>query len=267
MAHILVTNDDGIQAPGLLALKQSLDEIGDVTVIAPERSWSAAGHTKTMHKPLRIWEEKLADGSPAYAASGTPSDCVGLAVLEAIPEQPDLVVSGINQGANMGYDITYSGTVAAAMEGVVAGLPALAVSLDTSHTVADRVADRVADYGFAAAVAARLVEQILQRGLPPKTLLNLNVPALPPSEVRGVRITRLGQQIYRNAVTVRTDPRGRPYYWVGSERLGGVPDDGTDAGALTHGYISVTPLVLDMTAHHLLDELREWGIDGLLGRD
>jgi len=250
MTQILVTNDDGVRAPGLLALKQALETIGQVTVLAPERGWSAAGHTKTMHKPLRISQVTLADGSPAYVTNGTPSDCVGLAVLEAIPVQPDPVVSGINLGANLGHDITYSGTVAAAMEGVVAGLPALAVSLDTY--------DEDADYRLAAQVAARLAAQVLERGLPSNTLLNLNVPALPPAEVRGVRITRLGQRVYRDVLIERVDPRGQPYYWIGGERPGGVAEDGTDIGALAQGCISVTPLVMDMTAYQLLDELREW---------
>lgn len=259
VAQILVTNDDGVQAPGLLALKQALETIGEVTVIAPERGWSAAGHTKTMHKPLRVWPVSLADDSLAYATSGTPSDCVGLAVLEAIPVQPDLVVSGINRGANLGYDITYSGTVAAAMEAVVAGLPALAVSLDTYA--------EDADYRLAAQVAARLAAQVLQRGLPPNTLLNLNVPNLPPGEIKGVCITRLGRRVYRDVLIVRDDPRGQPYYWIGGDPPDGVPEDGTDVGALAQSYVSVTPLTMDMTAYSLLGELQEWGIDGLLGGD
>ncbi|HUW14107.1 MAG TPA: 5'/3'-nucleotidase SurE [Anaerolineae bacterium] len=251
-AQILVSNDDGVQAPGLLALKQALESLGEVTVIAPERGWSAAGHTKTMHKPLRIWQVELADGSAAYTSSGTPSDCVALAVMEAIPVQPDLVVSGINSGANMGHDITYSGTVAAAMEGVIAELPAMAVSLDTS--------DEAADYGYAAHVAALLARQLLERGLPRQVLLNVNVPDLPPEEIKGIRITRLGQRVYRDVLVVRSDPRGRPYYWVGGDRPLGVAEDGTDVGALAEGYVSVTPLFMDMTAHHLLDEMRGWNL-------
>ncbi|MDH7486727.1 MAG: 5'/3'-nucleotidase SurE [Anaerolineae bacterium] len=259
MVQILVTNDDGVQAPGLLALKQALQTIGQVTVLAPERAWSAAGHTKTMHKPLRIWQAELADGSLAYVTNGTPSDCVGLAVLQAVPVQPDLVVSGINRGANLGYDITYSGTVAAAMEAVVAGLPALAVSLDSR--------EEDADYRLAARVAARLAAQVLKRGLPPNTLLNLNVPALPPDEVRGVCVTRLGRRVYRDVLIERTDPRGQPYYWIGGDPPIGVPEDGTDVGALAQGCVSVTPLTMDMTAYRVLDELKGWEIDGLLGSD
>lgn len=252
VAHILVTNDDGVLAPGLLALKQALETIGQVTVIAPERSWSAAGHTKTMHKPLRIWPVTLADDSPAYATSGTPSDCVGLAVLKAIPVQADLVVSGINRGANLGSDITYSGTVAAAMEAVVAGLPALAVSLDTNA--------EDADYRLAAQITARLAAQVLQRGLPPNTLLNVNVPYLPLEEIKGVRITRLGRRVYRDVLIVRDDPRGQPYYWIGGDPPIGVPEDDTDVGALAQGCVSVTPLTMDMTAYPMLNELREWDL-------
>lgn len=248
-AHILVTNDDGVQAPGLLALKQALESVGQVTVFAPDHNWSAAGHSKTMHKPLRIQQVKLADGTPAYVTNGAPSDCVGLALLGAIPVRPDLVVSGINQGANLGHDITYSGTVASAMEAVVGGVPAIAVSQERGDT---------ADYTAVTRVVVRLARLILEHGLPPNTLLNVNAPALPVDQIRGVAVTRLGQRVYRDVLIERQDPFGRPYYWIGGEPPTGVVEDGTDIGALANGYVSITPLTMDMTAYGFMEQLSDW---------
>jgi 5'-nucleotidase len=247
--HILVTNDDGVQSKGLLAVKQALEAVGQVTVFAPDRNWSAAGHSKTMHKPLRIQQVSLADGSPAYTTNGAPSDCVGLALLGAIPARPDLVVSGVNQGANLGHDITYSGTVAGAMEAVVGGVPAIAASLDAREW---------SDYDAVVAVVAGLAGLILEQGLPPNILLNVNAPALPSHQVRGVAVTRLGQRVYRDVLIERVDPKGQPYYWIGGEPPTGVVEDGTDVGAVAQGYISVTPLTMDMTATDLLPNLRAW---------
>ncbi|HRX04556.1 MAG TPA: 5'/3'-nucleotidase SurE, partial [Anaerolineae bacterium] len=184
-AQILITNDDGVTSPGLLALKQALETVGDVTIFAPDRNWSAAGHSKTMHKPLRISRVTLADGSPAYTTNGAPSDCVGLALLGAIPNLPDLVVSGINQGGNLGHDITYSGTVAGAMEAVVGGIPSIAVSLDAREW---------SDFRAVTDVVAGLARAILADGLPANTFLNVNAPPLPSDEVKGVLVTRLGKR-------------------------------------------------------------------------
>lgn len=248
-AHILVTNDDGVYSPGLLALKQALEAVGRVTVFAPDRNWSAAGHSKTMHKPLRINQVTLADGSPAYTTNGAPSDCVGLALLGAIPHLPDLVVSGINQGGNLGHDITYSGTVAGAMEAVVGGVPAIAVSLDAREW---------ADFAAVTAAVARLARLILANGLPPNLLFNVNAPPIPSSEVQGVAVTRLGQRVYRDVLVERTDPKGQPYYWIGGEPPSGIAEDGTDIGAVANGYISITPLSMDMTAHSFMDTLHTW---------
>ncbi len=251
--RILLTNDDGVHAPGLLALKQALADIGEVHVLAPDHNWSAAGHTKTMHKPLRVFQDRLADGTPVLVTTGTPSDCVGLALLGVIPERPDLVVSGINDGPNLGADITYSGTVAGAMEAVINGIPAIAVSQDWGEE---------RDWKLAAELAARLALQVLERGLPPKTLLNLNVPALPRDRLRGVRVTRLGRRVYRDVLIKRLDPRGQPYYWIGGEPPTGVPDPEahTDVGALAQGYASVTPLNIDMTDYEFLPELQRWDL-------
>lgn len=281
MRHILLTNDDGIEAPGLRALLRALQPVGHVAVLAPDHNWSAAGHTKTMHKPLRVrpysfnhypskpqdpgepglaWPEPPAemtdhqdwpetDGVEAYATTGAPSDCVILARLGILEEKPDLVVSGINQGANLGYDLSYSGTVAAAMEAVIAGLPAVAVSLDSY--------DRQ-DFAFAAHVAARVVSQVADRGLPDGVFLNVNVPSRPVEEIAGWAVTRLGRRVYRDLLVERYDPRGRPYYWIGGEPPSGHLDAGTDIWALANGYVSITPVHLDMTAYDLIPDLEHW---------
>jgi len=251
MPNILITNDDGCQAPALAALARALAGLGRVIVFAPDHNWSAAGHTKTMHKPLRITESSLPDGTPLFVTTGTPSDCVGLALLGVVPEQPDLVISGINQGSNLGHDITYSGTVAAAMEAAVYGIPALAASQD-------EVGDARGELEYATEVVAGLSRQILAHGLPRNTFLNVNFPALPPAQVRGIQITRLGRRVYRDVLIRRLDPKGRPYYWIGGDPPGGEPDDGTDIGALTGGYVSVTPLNLDMTDSALMARLPDW---------
>jgi 5'-nucleotidase len=172
-----------------------------------------------------------------------------LALLGILDEKPELVVSGINQGANLGYDLTYSGTVAAAMEAVIAGLPAVAVSLDSY--------DRP-DFEFSAQVTARVVAEVADRGLPSGVFLNVNVPCLPPEEIAGVAVTRLGRRVYRDHLVERRDPRGRPYYWIGGEPPSGHLDEGTDIWAVANGYVSVTPVHLDMTAHDLLPDLRDW---------
>jgi 5'-nucleotidase len=252
---ILVSNDDGVDAPGLLALKQALATVGEVAVYAPEHNWSAAGHTKTMHKPLRVTPTTLADGSPAFTTSGAPADCVALALMGLLPRPAALVVSGINRGANVGHDLTYSGTVAAAMEGVIFGVPSIAVSLDS----VDRPDPAV--LGDAAAFVARLAQAVLTHGLPPNTLLNVNIPNRPASEIQGIEITRQGQRVYRDVLVERQDPRGRNYYWIGGDEPTGVPESGTDIGALADGRISITPIELDLTHYGLLEELRMWHLE------
>lgn len=249
MSQILITNDDGVHSPGLLALKRAMEPVGEVTVFAPDRNWSAAGHSKTMHKPLRIQQVTLSDGTQAYTTNGAPADCVGLALLGAVSIQPDLVVSGINQGPNLGHDVTYSGTVAGAMEAAVGGIPAMAVSLDAGVW---------SDFEAIARVVTRLARLILARGLPPNVLLNINAPALPSVDVQGVAITRLGRRVYRDVLIERMDPKGQPYYWIGGEAPTGVVEDGTDIGAVAEGYISVTPLSMDMTDYGFLENLRSW---------
>lgn len=254
--HILVTNDDGVNAPGLLALVTQMRTLGRVTVLAPDRNWSASGHVKTLERPLRVRPAKLADGSDAWCSDGAPSDCVALALLGFITEKVDVVVSGINPNANIGHDVTYSGTVTAAMEAAIAGVHGVAVSLDRPENLEDGI-----DYAPAAAVAARVVRALLSHSFPPEIVLNVNVPYGPEERMRGTRITRQGLRIYRDALLRREDPRGRPYYWIGGESPTGVAEDGTDFGALRDGYVSITPIQLDLTAHARLEELRKWDLD------
>ncbi len=253
--HILVTNDDGVTAPGLLALAQAAGRLGRVTVLAPDRDWTASGHVKTLNRPLRVKEVRLVDGTPALATDGAPSDCVALAVLGLVPEKIDLVVSGINPNANLGHDVTYSGTVTAAMEAVIWGLPGIAISLDSPENHLGAL-----DYGPAALAAEQVARVAIQHGLPQGTLLNVNVPYRLEDEIKGIKITRQGLRVYRDELVVRQDPRGRPYYWIGGEIPTGVPDEGTDIGALANGYVSVTPLHLDMTDHRAMEEMAGWEI-------
>jgi 5'-nucleotidase len=250
--HILVTNDDGIQAPGLLALAQEMRKLGRVTVFAPDHNWSASGHVKTMERPLRVRETNLADGSAAFMSDGAPSDCVALALLGLV-DSADMVVSGINPNANIGHDVTYSGTVTAAMEAVIGGVRGIAVSLHSPDGFKDQL-----DYSTAAIVARRVTEKVLSDGLPESVVLNINVPYLKENELKGYMITRQGLRLYRDALDQRIDPRGKPYYWIGGEAPTAVDEPGTDFGALTSGYVSITPLQLDLTNYKAMDVLKEW---------
>ncbi len=251
--HILVTNDDGVTAPGLLALAQALRSLGEVSVLAPDRNWSASGHVKTLYRPLRVKKTILADGSFAFASDGAPSDCVALALLGLLEKNVDLVISGINPNANIGYDVTYSGTVTAAMEAAIGGVPGIAVSLDSpeNHQAA-------LDYSVAARVGKEVAAMVIERGLPKGTLLNVNVPYLSYDEIQGIRVTRQGLRIYRDALVRRVDPQGKPYYWIGGQSPTGVPEEGTDYGALKAGFVSITPLQLDLTAYNTLQDLQKW---------
>jgi len=249
--HLLLTNDDGVHAPGLLALKRALESFGALTIVAPARNYSASGHRKTLHKPLRLEPTHLADDTPAWACSGAPSDGVALALLGFVKEKIDLVVSGINPNANIGQDLTYSGTVTAAMEAVIAGIPGVAISANGAH--------KLADYAVASEAVQVVVRRIAEHGLPRGVLLNVNAPINP---ALGWRVTRQGRRVYRDVLVTRDDPRGLPYYWIGGEAPTGEPIEGTDFWALSQGYISVTPLQLDLTAHAALPVLAGWFEDG-----
>jgi 5'/3'-nucleotidase len=254
--HILVTNDDGVFAPGLLSLAQEMRRLGKVSILAPDHNWSGGGHVKTLDRALRVKEVRLADGMQAFAGDGAPSDCVALSVLGYFKEPIDLVVSGINAGANLGHDVTYSGTVTAAMEAVIAGVPGIAVSLETI----DRHIGEI-DYGPAARMAGRIVHQVIENGLSRQVLLNVNVPFLPENKIRGIRLTRQGLRVYHSRLDERTDPRGHPYYWIGGDAPTGVPERGTDVRALAENFVSVTPLQLDLTGYRIMTELNAWQWD------
>jgi 5'-nucleotidase len=258
--HILCTNDDGVQAPGLLAMVQALQPLGKISVLAPDHNWSASGHAKTLHRPLRVKEVLLSDGSHALESDGAPSDCVALALLGLIPDPIDLVMSGINPHANVGHDLTYSGTVTAAMESVISGVPGIAVSLDGPEDGSPP------DYTHSAQVARFVAEMVQRKGLPPGVLLNVNVPDLKLREMKGFLITRQGLRIYRDSLVARQDPRGRPYYWIGGDNPTGVAEEGTDIGALAGGFVSITPIHLDMTAYQFHESFSQWDWPDLTGK-
>jgi 5'-nucleotidase len=249
-ALILLTNDDGIHAEGLFALNAALASLGRVVVVAPDRPRSASGHSITLHKPLRIAKVKMPGGGEWYSTTGTPSDCVLLAVHEILRRRPDLVVSGINDGPNLGWDLTYSGTVAAAMEGAIIGAQAMAISLVNTGNHPEW------DYGLASEFALRVASLLLREPLPPHVFLNINVPMPPDKRLRGVMLTHQGIRRYPGRIEKRVDPAGRVYYWLG----GDVPEDrlepGSDVEAVSKGYVSITPIHLDLTNYALLEQLK-----------
>ncbi len=245
--RILLTNDDGIHAPGLRALSQALKPEHEVQVVAPEVEVSAVGHAITLATPLRVRMVHRDGDFFGYAVNGTPADCVKIALQEILPQPPDAILSGINLGANVGVNVLYSGTVSAATEGAFLGIPSAAVSLDTR---------READFEHAARFARALVPFLTARSVGPGVALNVNVPALPPERIRGVRITRQGTARFEERYERRTDPRGNVYYWLAGEKFvaNGQPD--TDAEALGSHYISITPIHFDLTCEAALEGLR-----------
>jgi 5'-nucleotidase len=250
--RILVTNDDGIESRGLLALKLALDPIGEVTVVAPDLNQSAVGHQKTLMRPLRVRERTLGDGSMGYSVDGSPTDCVSLAFLGFFEEGFDLVASGINYGANLGDDITYSGTVSAAMEAVINNCPAFAISQEYEEAI---------DFALAGKAAALTARNILEHGLKRGELVSVNVPAVAIEDCEGIEVTRVGRRIYQDELIRRVDPRGIPYYWIGGPAPSGISVPGTDFHAVVNRRISVTPIHLDLTGRSLLRQLKTWGWD------
>jgi len=236
---ILLSNDDGIQSEGLMALADALRSVADIYTVAPDRAQSSMSHALTLHRPLRVNEL----GPRRLSVDGTPVDCVKLALTGLLPVRPDLVISGINKGPNLGDDIIYSGTVSAAIEGALLGIPAIAVSLVTFKDF---------DFRAAAEFTARLVAQVQQNGIPPKTLLNVNVPSVPKDHLKGWRLTRMGKRHYSENIVERVDPRGGKYYWIGGDDLGFAQEEGTDCMSVHDGFISVTPLQVDLTDYKLL---------------
>ncbi len=246
-ATILVTNDDGIASPGLHALAEAMAGLGTVWVVAPDRERTAVGHALTLHKPLRLTRVR----ARWYAVNGTPTDCVNLAVKHLLPRSPALLVSGVNRGVNLGDDVTYSGTVSAALEGTILGLPSIAVSQEGQERFRFPVA----------AVYARVVARaVLQEGLPGETLLNVNVPNLPRRRIKGLRVTRLSRRRFENPIIEKVDPHGRQYFWIAGTRVTWVRQRDSDYAALRAGYVSVTPLHLDMTYEEVLEGLRAWSV-------
>jgi 5'-nucleotidase len=247
--RILVTNDDGVESRGLLALKQALETMGDVTVVAPDTNQSAVGHQKTLMRPLRVRERILADGSQAYSVDGSPTDAVSLAFLGHFGHGFDLVAAGINYGANLGDDITYSGTVSAAMEAVINSCPAFAISQEYYEHP---------DFTLAGMVATIVARNILTQGLSRGELINVNVPAVEPEDCAGVEVTRLGRRVYSDELVERLDPRGIPYFWIGGAPPSGLAVPGTDFHAVVNRRIAITPIHLDLTGRRLLKRLHTW---------
>lgn len=250
MKRILCTNDDGYLAPGLALLTTAASKLGEVTVVAPDREQSATSHSLTLHRPLRV---KVTAGG-VYYIDGTPTDCVLVANHGILDRPPDLVLSGVNHGPNMGDDILYSGTVAAAMEATLLGIPALAISFanDELEPPGDEYEEAI----------VTLLELILShQELPKRTLLNINIPAVPPSDIRGLRVTSLGRRYWSESLTRGHDPHGREYYWIGGGESRWSGGDQSDFKAVDSGYISVTPLHLDLTNYDLIETFKTWNSD------
>ncbi|HNR14385.1 MAG TPA: 5'/3'-nucleotidase SurE [Thermodesulfobacteriota bacterium] len=246
---ILVTNDDGIYSEGIKVLAEALEEIGEVWIVAPQHEQSAVGHSLTLHRPLRIHQH----GPREISVDGTPTDCVVFAVFNVIGKRPDLLVSGINKGGNMGHDITYSGTVSAAWEGTLLHIPSFAVSL---------LPDEQENFYFepAAAFACRLGQAVLKYRLPANTLLNVNVPNTSGKAIEHYKVTRQGKRFFGDPIVERVDPRGKEYYWIGGPYLGfdAIPD--SDLVAVHDHYISITPILIDLTSYTAMESLRTWQI-------
>jgi len=252
VASIIVTNDDGYDAPGILALGRSMRDLGRVQVCAPATNQSASGHKISLHQNIEYSHCTVGDGIPALVVSGSPADCIALALLGLVKEKPDIVVSGINRGENMAQDLTYSGTVTAALEAAINGIPAVAFSLARAD------ADCLEQYAVAAKIAIPIVEMALRKGLPPFTILNVNVPPVAQlADLRGIRLTRQGVRIYRDRLVNVAN---------GIVRIGGEPPTantdelGTDVWAVHRDYVSVTPVHLDMTAHQFMADLAAWDL-------
>jgi 5'-nucleotidase len=244
---ILCTNDDGYLALGLDVLATAAKTLGTVEVVAPDREQSATSHSLTMHHPLRA--RRVREG--VHHVDGTPTDCVALAMGALLEGRPDCVLSGVNHGPNMGEDVLYSGTVAGAMEATILGIPSVAVSY------VGRDPEAIGAFG---PLLERLLPQLLRGGFPPETLLNVNLPGIDPAEVRGVRVTRLARRVYNDSIFRGKDPMGREYFWIGGGGAQWDAPEGTDFHAVQAGYVSVTPLHLDLTNHALLADVAGWGL-------
>jgi 5'-nucleotidase len=247
---ILITNDDGIHAKGLIALHEALCGHFTVSVVAPDRERSAVGHGITLHEPVRA-DRLNFNGTWGYALSGTPVDCIKLSLLELLEDRPDMIISGINPGENTGVNINYSGTVAAAREAALYGLPSISVSV-CSH--------EPKHYNEAAMFTKNLAEKVLKKGLPFGTFLNVNIPDISMSEVNGIVLSKHGTEFSKEYIEKKTDPRNKPYYWQGAEQPHQIVDPGIDSSALMGNYISITPIKCDMTDYQMIEELKIWNL-------
>lgn len=245
---ILVSNDDGIDSPGIRHLTSSLKKItkAKIVVVAPAREKSATSHSLTLHRPLRV--ERV--GPNMYSVDGTPTDAVTLGVHSVLKKKPDLVISGINRGANLGEDVHYSGTVAAAMEGAIMGIPSVAISV-----VGNGKSFR---YDAAARFGVKLARKVLKEGLPVGVVLNVNVPNLPEAQIKGFEITSLGKHSYGDVIIEKIDPRGRPYYWIGGDPHQFEDIEGSDCNAYVRNKISITPIQVDLTHYPFLQKVKQW---------
>jgi len=251
---ILISNDDGIDALGIYALAQEIKKIADVTIVAPDKQQSAVGHAITVNYPLRVLPFRKNNEFFGYAVEGTPADAVKLGVRSLMKSKPDMVISGINHGSNTAINIIYSGTVSAATEGTILGIPSIAVSL-TSY--------QEADFSYAAKFAARLAAMVAERGLPEGTLLNVNVPAVPEHEIRGVLVTKQGTSKWDDTFDVRRDPANREYFWLTGRMNVTDTEEDVDEVAIHSRYVSVTPIHYDLTDRRMLDTMKTWGIEKL----
>ena len=242
---ILVTNDDGVYAKGIVTLAEHLRKIGDVIVVAPDQQRSAASHSITLHRPLRV---KKTD-KDIYAVDGTPTDCIMIAINEVMQKRPDIIVSGINDGANLGDDVHYSGTVSAAFEGGVLGIPSIAISL---------VSNGHENFAHAAAFARKLALKVLDEGLPKGIILNVNVPDVTASKIKGYTVVSQGKRNYGNLIVEKVDPRGKKYYWIGGDETGFEDIAESDCNAIREGKISITPLRVNLTDPTTLEMLKSW---------
>lgn len=249
--RVLLTNDDGIYAEGLEALCREMKKIATVSIVAPDTQQSAVGHAISLSTPLRVSEVYRNGRCYGYGVNGTPADCVKIAVRALLKKRPELVISGINLGPNLGTDVLYSGTVSAATEAAILRIPSIAVSL-TTYTKPD--------YTYAAKFIRRLSAQVYRRGIPEDTLLNVNIPAVPEKEIRGVAVTRQGKSRFLEKFDRRVDPRGRTYYWLTGERIMKEECDTDDISAINNKQISITPLGFELTRHDFLGEMRKWRI-------
>jgi 5'-nucleotidase len=250
---ILVTNDDGIDAPGLLMLSKALHAVGDVTIVAPSTERSAVGHAITLSDPLRVFDYQRNDLFYGYAVNGTPADCVKIAYWAILKRKPEIVVSGINLGSNTGINTIYSGTVSAATEGAILGIPSFAISLATYHDP---------DFHYAAKFACQLARVLLEKGLPKGIYLNVNIPACEEKFIQGIAITRQGQAVFEEKFDKRIDPHGRIYYWLSGQKIDQEKSIDVDDGAVQTNHVSVTPVHYDLTRYDFLDTLREWNLNG-----